>query len=99
MNSTDTKEYLTSEEVATKFDVPEQTVRDWATNGHLIARKVGARWFFPKDQFEEEGPAKIVCDRCGEEITGYQDEAYLAEGRATGNCQDCIEKDHSAYPS
>lgn len=84
------REYLHSDEVAEKFGVPEQTIRDWAEKGQLIASKIGSRWFFPKSQFTKL--VKIICTYCGNVIKNYNSDLDLKEAKISGMCQDCISK-------
>lgn len=42
-----TKHFYNVAQVAAIFGVEQTTVRDWAKNKELPARKVGKQWFFP----------------------------------------------------
>lgn len=51
---------LTVNEVAEIFDVPRFTVREWAKNGDLPARKVGKRWFFDEKAIQDHFERKSI---------------------------------------
>jgi excisionase family DNA binding protein len=44
-----TREVLNARGAASLLGVHEKTVRNWAADGLLPARKVGKRWFFARD--------------------------------------------------
>ncbi len=46
-------EVLSVEAVALMFGVEETTVREWAKNEDMPARKIGKQWFFSRRLIEE----------------------------------------------
>lgn len=98
---------LTIKEVAEILNVTEQTVYnyiDQPVNNLPVIKLTAMSYRVYKASLIEwldarQTAAKIVCKSCGEEITGYDSEQDLLEGRVSGNCQACIEKDYAVNPS
>lgn len=46
-------EYYTVEYIANLYKVHPETVRRWARTKTVIAKKIGKKWFFPKENYDK----------------------------------------------